>query len=86
MHAVAHDVTAFEREDAPRTVIYTTLYDLIAAINEEIEPGEEACVIPIVVHLLRAGHTHFLRNVDAEMLWAEPVPACLPAEELCVTT
>lgn len=85
MHAVADDVTALEREDAPGTVVYTTLYDLIAAINEAIEPGEEGWVTPVVTHLLRAGHAHFLRDVDEEMLRAEPAPACLPAEELCVT-
>jgi hypothetical protein len=47
------------REDATRAVVYTTLYDLIAAVNDAIEPGEEDCVAPIVAHLLRAGRRPF---------------------------
>jgi len=54
MHAGQDDVMAPERAGAPRTVVYTTLYDLIAAVDAEVEPGEEACVAPIVAHLLRA--------------------------------
>jgi hypothetical protein len=88
MPAVAHDVTALEREeheDRARTVVYTTLYDLIAAVNEAIESGEEACVVPIVTHLLRAGRVRlFLRDVDGEMRWAEAAPADVPAEALGV--
>lgn len=71
MLAVAHDVTTVERaerQDRARTVVYTTLYDLIAAVNEAIEPGEEDCVVPIVAHLLRTGQGRFLRHVNVEML------------------
>ena len=49
--------------------MYTTLYDLIAAVDEAIEPGEEDLVAPIVAHVLRAGRAHFLRDVDVEMFW-----------------
>lgn len=71
MLAVAHDVTTgerAERQDRAHTVVYTTLYDLIAAVNEVIEPGEEDCVVPIVAHLLRTGQARFLRDVKVEML------------------
>jgi hypothetical protein len=64
--------------------VYTTLYDLIAAVNDAIAPGEEACVTPMVVHLLRTGQARFLRDVDVVMLWIEPVPVCLSTEDLCV--
>ena len=84
MHAGTDDVMAPERGGATRTVVYTTLYDLIAAVDAEVEPGEEACVAPIVAHLLRVGHAQFLREVDAELLCADLTPACLQAEELCV--
>ena len=84
MPAVIGDVKAPEREGAPGTVVYTTLYDLIATVSAEIEPGEEECVAPIVVHLLRAGRAQFLRAVDEEMMWAEEAPACLQAEEFCM--
>jgi hypothetical protein len=61
--------------------VYTTLYDLIAAVEAAVDPGEEACVAPIVAHLLRAGHAHFLREVDVERLRADLAPTCLQAEE-----
>ena len=72
------------RDEATGAVIYTTFYDLIAAVGEEIERGEEDCVAPIVTHLLRAGRTQFLRDVDVEMLWDDQAPACLDEEESCV--
>jgi hypothetical protein len=63
--------------------VYTTLYDLIAAVQDAIAPGEEASVTPIVAHLLRASHAHFLRDVDVDMLWADAAPACLAAAIRC---
>jgi hypothetical protein len=71
------------REDATRAVVYTTLYDLIAAVNDAIEPGEEDCVAPIVAHLLRADRAHFLRDVDVDMLCEDQAPAYLEEEGSC---
>jgi hypothetical protein len=73
-----------EREGATRTVVYTTLYDLIAAVGAAIAPGEEDVVAPIVAHLLRAGHAHFVSPVDRELLWDDPAPTCRHEEERCV--
>jgi hypothetical protein len=84
MHVGHDDVMAPERGGATRTVVSTTVYDLIAAVDAEVEPGEEACVAPIVAHLLRAGHAQFHRAVDVERLCAALAPTCLQAEELCV--
>ena len=84
MHAVTSDRMAPERAGATRTVVYTTLYDLITAVDAAIEPGEEDCVAPIVVHLLRAGRARFLRDVDLEMLGDDQAPACLEEEQSCV--
>ena len=84
MHAVASGSMVPEREGATRTVVYTTLYDLIAAVGDAIEPGEEDVVAPIVAHLLRAGRAQFLRDVDVEMLRDHQAPACLEEEESCV--
>ena len=84
MHAEASGSTVPARGEATRTVVYTTLYDLIAAVDEAIEPGEEDVVTPIVAHMLRAGRAHFLRGVDVDMLWDDEAPACLEAEESCV--
>jgi len=74
MHAGHDDVMAPERAEAPRTVVSTTVYDLIAAVAAEVAPGEEACVAPIVAHLLRAGHAQFLWDVDVERLCTDLAP------------
>ena len=84
MHAVTRGRLVPEQEETTRQVVYTTLYDLIAAVDEAIEPGEEDLVAPIVAHVLRAGRVHFLRDVDVEMFWDDQGTACLEAEESCV--
>jgi hypothetical protein len=60
------------------------LYDLLAAVQDAIEPGEEDMVVPIVAHLLRAGHARFLRDGDRELLWHDQGLACREEEEHCV--
>lgn len=40
--------------------IITTLYDLIAALNEEVGVGEEDVVTAAVVHLCDTGRLRFL--------------------------
>lgn len=84
MHAVTRGRLVPEQAETTRQVVYTTLYDLIAAVDEAIEPGEEDLVAPIVAHVLRAGRAHFLRDVDVEMFWDDQDLACLEAEESCV--
>jgi len=84
MHAAVSRSTVPERAETTRPVVYTTLYDLIAAVGDAVEPGEEDVVAPIVAHLLRAGRAHFLRDVDVDMLWDDQAPACLEEEESCV--
>jgi hypothetical protein len=84
MHAVMRGSLVPEQAATTRPVVSTTLYELIAAVDEAIEPGEEDLVAPIVTHLLRAGRARFLRDVDGEMLWDAQDPAWLEAEESCV--
>ena len=43
------------RKDAASATITTTLYDLIAALQEVVDSGEEALVVAAVVSMLRAG-------------------------------
>ncbi len=40
--------------------IITTVYDLIAALNEDVEVGEEDVVTAAVVHLCHSGRLRFL--------------------------
>ena len=42
-------------EDTTPAAITTTLYDLIAALQEVVEPGEDRLVVATVVSMLRAG-------------------------------
>jgi hypothetical protein len=58
--AVDQDRMACEGQAPSRMRLVTTLYDLIAALHESIEPGEEDLVTTAVVHLLNAGHVKFL--------------------------
>jgi hypothetical protein len=83
MPAMIDDVTVPKRAGVTDTAVYTTLYDLIAAVQDAIAPGEEASVTPIVAHLLRTGHARFLRDVDVDMLWADEAPARLSAAGCC---
>lgn len=85
MHAAVSDTRVPKREAPTRTVVYTTLYDLIAAVGDAIKPGEEDFVAPIVAHMLRVGHAQLLSDVDGEMLWDEQAAMCLDAEERCVS-
>jgi pyruvate/2-oxoglutarate dehydrogenase complex dihydrolipoamide acyltransferase (E2) component len=50
--------------DATQTdeIIKTTLYDLIAAINSEVDPTEDYLVVATVMHLLQTGRIRLLRE------------------------
>jgi hypothetical protein len=52
--SVATVATSSEEDTTPAT-IKTTLYDLIAALQEVVEPGEDGLVVATVVSMLRAG-------------------------------
>jgi hypothetical protein len=84
MPARIDHVTAPARTGATRTVVSTTLYDLIAAVQDAIEPGEEAYVPAVVAHLLRTGHARFLSDVDVDTFADDDALADLPAEDCCV--
>ena len=63
MPAVAEDIAgveAVELEPTDTTPIVTTLYDLIAALNEQVEPWEEDVVTAAVVDLCSTGRLRFL--------------------------
>ena len=48
---------------APPPCLTTTLYDVIAAIQDRLSPDDDALVIASVVHLLRAGRLTWLGKV-----------------------
>jgi hypothetical protein len=47
-------------EDTAPAITTTTLYDLIAALQEVVEPGEDGLVVATVVSMMRAGRIHSL--------------------------
>lgn len=49
-----------EREVSAQPPIITTLYDLIAALTEQVEPWEDDVVTAAVVHLCQTGRLRFL--------------------------
>ena len=68
MPAVAEDMGAVEtvERETPETLcIVTSLYDVIAALNDEVEPWEEDVVTATVVDLCKTRRLQFL-NVPEE--------------------
>jgi len=51
MHQATQGIQALPRENPEYEYITTTLYDLIEAINEELQPGKEELLGRIVSHL-----------------------------------
>ena len=65
--------------EATPSCLTTTLYDLIAAIQEELSPDDDALVVATVVHLLRSGRLTWLGKSREHMgqsqraaMWAMP--------------
>src|SRR5262249_24262614 len=57
--SVATVETSGGEDPAPATIT-TRLYDLIAALQEVVEPGEDGLVVATVMSMLRAGRIHSL--------------------------
>ena len=53
MDTPVHPASCPARMAPSSSAIQTTLYDLLAALHAEVEPGEDAVVIAVVVHLLQ---------------------------------
>ena len=52
-------------EDAIPATITTTLYDLIAGLQDVVQPGEDALVMATMVHLLCTGRITWLSGIEA---------------------
>src|SRR5262245_25550340 len=51
--------------DAIPATITTTLYDLIAALQDVVQPGEDALVVATMVHLLCTERITLLSGIEA---------------------
>jgi hypothetical protein len=58
--AVALDRLGVAQETPSQTPIMTTLYDLMAALNDASVPGEEELITVAVVDLCQTGRLRFL--------------------------
>ena len=52
-------------EDAIPVTITTTLYDLIAALQDVVQPGEDVLVVATMMHLLCTGRITLLSGIEA---------------------
>ena len=59
MHLIHEAAQAVQPEHLPATVKTTTLYHLIEAVSEEVNPGEEGLVADVVLHLFTTGRAKF---------------------------
>jgi hypothetical protein len=62
MQSTTHRHPVTPSAKAAPTTIETSLYDLIAAISDEVEPGEEDLVTAMAVHLLHSGRARFAND------------------------
>ncbi|MBM3223670.1 MAG: hypothetical protein FJZ47_07720 [Candidatus Tectomicrobia bacterium] len=53
-----YPTTPAETTVAPARIT-TTLYDLVAALNEEVDPEDDALVTAAMVHLINANRARF---------------------------
>ena len=59
MEAIAQSFSTAKTEHSGSTTIETTLYELIGAINEHVQPGEDLLVVETVLHLIDTGQITF---------------------------
>jgi hypothetical protein len=62
MQQTAQSIQALPRENPEYEYITTTLYELIEAINEELQPGEEDLLSKIVSDLAEDQRIRFVGN------------------------
>lgn len=60
MPALATYPTAAPAASSDRVKITTTLYDLVEALNTEVDPEDDALVTAAVVHLINANRARFV--------------------------
>ena len=59
MEAIAQSFCAAEPEHSGSTTIETTLYEVIEAIEEQVQPGEDRLVVETVLDLIETRQITF---------------------------
>ena len=60
MEAIVQTFDTIEPVQPKLTAVKTTLYELIGAINDAVQPGEDRLVVETVLDLLETGQVKFL--------------------------
>jgi hypothetical protein len=74
MSVISQALTTARPSCSPALPIRTTLYDLIAAINEVIGPDEEELVPAVVAHLLRTYRVTGLGDLTGVRMVCDTIP------------
>jgi hypothetical protein len=84
MSVISQALTTARPSCSPALPIRTTLYDLIAAINEVIGPDEEDLVPAVVAHLLRTYRVTGLGDLAGVRMVCDTAPSYsrIPEESL----
>jgi hypothetical protein len=61
--AISETNRATDASETVASATTTTLYDLIAALQDTVEPDEETYIVPIVTQWLRSGRLRFHRDL-----------------------
>ncbi len=64
MRGYTQDFAKEESADTRLTTVQTTLYDLVAAVNEVVPPEDEQLVAEVVSHLIRNGRSNIWINEE----------------------
>ncbi len=70
------EVTTLIHPESPKSqedVIYTTLYDLLAALNETVDPEEDHIVTTAVLHLLKTRQVMCTGDLRGYRLVCDPM-------------
>lgn len=70
MRAVTQHLSPGTSRHQPATVITTTLYDVVEAVQEEVSPGEEGLVTEVVTDLFNTGRIQLVddaKGPDADV-------------------
>ena len=59
MEAMAQSFDTVEQAPPVLTTVETTLYDLIEAIGDQVQPGEDRLVVEAVLDLIDTGQVKF---------------------------
>jgi hypothetical protein len=60
------------RQDAAPATLTTTLYNLMAALQADVDPSDDALIVATVFHILHSGRATWCREVVAGARY-EPV-------------